>query len=160
MNDNERYELALDYATRMHSGQYRIGGDEYITHPVAVAQMVREQGYDVDYQITALFHDLLEDTGATVNELRENGANDDIVEAVCILTKEDDSHMPEYVSSIRRNKMAFVVKKADRLHNLRSAHCASDEFKRQYIHETKEWYIDFSDEIKEAVNSLSKMINS
>ncbi len=159
MSDNERYELALDYATRMHSGQYRIGGDEYITHPVAVAEIVRKQGYGVDYQIAALFHDLLEDTKATERDLMKNGANDEIVEAVRVLTKDEDCVMHDYVRGIRRNEMAFVVKNADRLHNLRSAFCTSNEFKRRYVSETKKWYIDFSDEIKEAVNSLSQKIN-
>ncbi|MBR3149165.1 MAG: bifunctional (p)ppGpp synthetase/guanosine-3',5'-bis(diphosphate) 3'-pyrophosphohydrolase [Eubacterium sp.] len=158
MSDNERYDLALGYATRMHDGQYRIGGDEYITHPVAVAEIVRKQGYGIDYQIAALFHDLLEDTDATEHDLMVNGANAEIVEAVRLLTKHKDCVMRDYVSKIKRNDMAFVVKCADRLHNLRSANCTSDEFKRQYVSETEKWYIDFSDEIKEAVNSLSRMI--
>ena len=76
MSDNERYTRALEYATQKHSGQYRIGGEEYITHPVAVAEIVRSKGYGTDYQITALFHDLLEDTDATERDLRANGAND------------------------------------------------------------------------------------
>lgn len=155
MSDNERYTMALEYATQKHSGQYRIGGEEYITHPVAVAEIVRNKGYGTDYQITALFHDLLEDTDATERELRANGANDEIVEAVRLLTKHDDCAMRDYVGAIRHNNMAFVVKNADRLHNLRSAFCTSEEFKRQYITETREWYLDFSDEIREAVSLLS-----
>ena len=159
VSDNERYSMALDYATRKHEGQFRIGGKEYITHPVAVAEIVRKQGYNVDYQIAALFHDLLEDTDATEHDLLAHGGTPQIVEAVKTLTKNSGYVMHEYVSAIKRNEMAFVVKCADRLHNLRCAYCTSDDFKRHYIKETKEWYIDFSDEIKEAVHSLSQKVN-
>ncbi|MBQ7202675.1 MAG: bifunctional (p)ppGpp synthetase/guanosine-3',5'-bis(diphosphate) 3'-pyrophosphohydrolase [Eubacterium sp.] len=154
MSDNERYEKALTFATKKHKGQFRIGGEEYITHPVAVAKMLKKKGYGVDYQITALFHDLLEDTNATEQELIENGGNEEIVNAVRILTKFDGYVMHEYVSRIKHNKMAFAVKNADRVHNLKTAYCTSDSFKKRYIKETEEWYIDFSDEIKDTLNSL------
>ena len=62
MTDEERYDNALRFAAEKHKGQFRIGGDEYITHPMAVAEIVRQNGYGIDVQIAALFHDLLEDT--------------------------------------------------------------------------------------------------
>ena len=46
-----------------------VGGDDYITHPIAVCEIVKAQGYDEDCQIAALFHDLLEDTDATEAEI-------------------------------------------------------------------------------------------
>ncbi|MBE6720456.1 MAG: bifunctional (p)ppGpp synthetase/guanosine-3',5'-bis(diphosphate) 3'-pyrophosphohydrolase [Ruminococcaceae bacterium] len=159
MSDNERYAKALAYATLMHEGQYRIGGDKYITHPVAVAEIVKKQGYGIDYQIAALFHDLLEDTKATVPDMLDNGANAEIIEAVRVLTKHKGYVMHEYVNGIKRNEMAFVIKNADRIHNLSTAGCTSDEFKRHYIKETKQWYIDFSDELKEALHRLSQKVN-
>lgn len=155
MSDNERYNLALEYATLKHEGQYRIGGKAYITHPVAVAQLVRDKGYGIDYQITALFHDLLEDTDATESDLAQNGATPEIVEAVRLLTKREGLAMQEYVAAIKKNEMAFVVKCADRLHNLRCATCAGDDFKREYVDSTNKWFLDFSDEIKEAVQALA-----
>ena len=155
MSDTERYNLALEYATRKHDGQFRIGGKAYITHPIAVAEMVKAQGHSIDYQITALFHDLLEDTDATENELMQNGGNAEIVEAVRLLTKREDLPMHDYVSAIKQNQMAFTVKCADRLHNLRCATCASEEFKREYVKSTKKWYLDFSDEIRKAVGDLA-----
>ena len=55
--------------------------------------------------------------------------------------------------------MAFAVKAADRLHNLRSAFVADTDFKRRYILESIEWYLDFSPEIPKAVKALSDSLD-
>ena len=68
--------------------------------------------------------------------------------------------MKDYVKGIRGDKTAFLVKGADRLHNLRSAVCADDEFKKRYITETLEWYTDFLPEIPVAVKELEKTVDS
>ncbi len=65
----ERYRAALDFATKKHDGQWRKGGAAYITHPVAVAEYLAQDGMDEDTQIAGLFHDLLEDTDATEAEI-------------------------------------------------------------------------------------------
>jgi (p)ppGpp synthase/HD superfamily hydrolase len=153
MFDSKRVQLALDFATEKHKGQKRIGGDDYITHPIAVCEMVKKQGYGEDYQITALFHDLLEDTSATEQEILEYG-NEEILTAVKLLTKQKGYDMAEYIGSIKANKIAFAIKTADRLHNLQCATITDDEFKRKYILETVDWYLDFSPEIKKALKSL------
>ena len=82
----ESYKLALEFAKAKHKGQKRIGGDDYITHPIAVSEIVKNQGFDEIYQIAALFHDLLEDTDATEDEILKYG-NQQILEAVKLLTK-------------------------------------------------------------------------
>ena len=51
-DEHERYNESLRYATEMHKGQYRKGGKEYITHSVAVAEIVREKGGDIDSVIS------------------------------------------------------------------------------------------------------------
>ena len=68
--------------------------------------------------------------------------------------------MKEYVSAIKNNEMAFKVKAADRLHNLQSAFLTSVEFKRKYILETVDWYLDFSPEIKKVVKKLAESLNT
>lgn len=73
MIDKKRCENALAFAAKKHEGQFRIGGLPYITHPVAVAGIVKEKGGDTDAVITALFHDLLEDTDATEEEILSFG---------------------------------------------------------------------------------------
>lgn len=159
MTDEERYDNALRFAAEKHKGQFRIGGDEYITHPMAVAEIVKRQGYGIDIQITALFHDLLEDTNAKESEILFYG-NAEILKAVKLLTKQKGYDMAEYVAGIRQNEIAFAVKAADRLHNLRCALVTDTEFKRKYIFETVDWYLNFSPEIPKAVKALAESLDT
>lgn len=158
MTDEERYSKALKFASEKHNGQFRKGGEPYITHPIAVAEMMREKGYGIDYQITGLFHDLLEDTDASESEIEALGG-EKVLEAVKLLTKRKGYVMSEYVSAIKTNPIAFAVKGADRLHNLQSAVVASEDFKRRYILESIDWYLEFSPEIPKAVKALAKTLS-
>ena len=157
MNNSECLQLALEFAKAKHKGQKRIGGDDYITHPIAVSEIVKSHGFDENYQIAALFHDLLEDTDATEEEILKCG-NQEILEAVNLLTKKKGYDMSEYISAIKRNPIAFAVKTADRLHNLQCAIITSEEFKRKYILETVDWYMDFSPEIRKSVKRLAESL--
>jgi (p)ppGpp synthase/HD superfamily hydrolase len=157
-DESVRLQAALEFAAKKHSNQFRIGGEPFITHPVAVAEIVREQGYGTDYLITALFHDLLEDTDATEEEIEAFG-NREILKAVKLLTKEKDYVMNDYIEGIKSNDMAFVVKSADRLHNLKSAVSTNENFRRRYILETVEWYFDFSEEIRIATKELAATLS-
>jgi (p)ppGpp synthase/HD superfamily hydrolase len=157
MNFEDRFKEALNYASKHHAGQTRIGGEHYVTHPMAVAEMLRNQGYGTDYQIAGLFHDLLEDTDAT-EEMIELIGGHKVLEAVKLLTKEEGYSMHHYISRIKANPIAFAVKAADRLHNLRCALAADEKFKKKYIKETEDWYMDFSKEIPEAVEVLKESL--
>ena len=159
MNNSKSLELALWFAKAKHEGQKRIGGEDYITHPVAVCEIVRSQGFDESYQITALFHDLLEDTDATEEEIIKFG-NQKILESVKLLTKKKGYVMAEYINAIKQNPMAFAVKAADRLHNLQCAIITDEEFKRKYILETIDWYLDFSVDIRNAVKRLAESLKT
>jgi (p)ppGpp synthase/HD superfamily hydrolase len=151
-----RLAMAMAFAENKHRGQFRRGGAPYITHPMAVCELLREWGYDEDTQIAGLFHDLLEDTDATEEDiLRLGGRN--VLEAVKLLTKAEGYVMAEYISAIRENPMAFSVKGADRLHNLRCAVVADEAFRARYIEETLAWYMDFHAEIPVAVQKLREM---
>ncbi len=158
LHDSERINAALDFATKKHEGQFRIGGEPYIVHPVAVAEMVASWGYGEDYQIAALFHDLLEDTDATEEELCALGG-DDVLDAVKRLTKQKGYQMEQYISAVKEHPIAFAVKAADRLHNLRCATVASEDFKRRYILESLDWYLDFCPEIAVAVKDLARTLS-
>ena len=151
--------LALEFAKAKHRGQKRIGGEDYITHPIAVSKIIKNQGFDENYQITALFHDLLEDTDTTEEEILKYG-NQEILEAVKLLTKKKGYDMAEYINAIKQNPIAFAVKAADRLHNLQCAIVTDEEFKRKYILETVDWYLDFSSEIRKAVKKLAQSLET
>ena len=159
MEDSKKLKYALEFAKEKHKGQKRIGGDDYITHPIAVCEYVKSQGLDENYQITALFHDLLEDTDSTEEDILKYGSLE-ILEAVKLLTKEKGYVMSEYISAIKQNPIAFAVKTADRLHNLQCAIVTDDEFKRKYILETVDWYLDFSPEIRKAVKRLAESLET
>ena len=154
---SEKYAAAYEFAAKKHEGQLRKGGEPYITHPAAVAEILREQGMDEEYLITALFHDLLEDTDATEQEIKAIGG-ERVLRAVKLLTKKEGYVMSEYISGIKSDPIAYAVKGADRLHNLRSAFAADTEFRRKYINESIEWFLEFRPEIPEAVKALCESI--
>lgn len=156
--ESKRYQKALNFATEKHDGQFRKGGLPYITHPIAVCEIVKEKGFDEDYQLVALFHDLLEDTDATDEEIL-NLSNEEVLKSVKLLTKQDGYVMKDYIAKIIENPMAYVVKGADRLHNLRCAIVTNEEFKRKYILESLDWYLEFMPEILIAVKDLAKSMN-
>lgn len=159
MPHSETVRRAIEFASQKHKGQKRKGGEDYITHPISVFEMVKKQGYGEDFQITALFHDLLEDTDATEQEILQY-ANQNVLTAVKLLTKQKGYDMQTYIRGIKNNQIAFVVKKADRLHNLQSALTTDGEFKRKYILETVDWYLDFSMDIKTAVKKLAESLDA
>ena len=119
--------------------------------------LLKKEGYDMEYQIVALFHDLLEDTDATEDEIRSI-AGEEVLQAVKLLTKEKGYDMQTYVTRIRQNPMAYAVKGADRLHNLRSAFCTSRHFRQKYITETETWYLSFHPDIPQEVEKLKQTL--
>ncbi len=153
--DIERCKEAMKFAAEKHYGQFRKGGLPYITHPIAVANIVKEKGMDTDCIITALFHDLLEDTDATEEEIKYIGG-ENVLYSVKLLTKTKEYNMKDYIGEIKSDPRAYAVKGADRLHNLRCAVYTDDEFRKKYIKETLEWYMDFDKEIAEAVRDLAE----
>ncbi len=159
MEYSERYKAALDFATLKHNGQFRRGGLPYITHPIAVSEILLEEGYGEDYLIAGLFHDLLEDTDATEKEILDLGG-ETVLDAVKRVTKTDGYVMSEYVNAIRENPVSRAVKAADRLHNLRCAVVCSEDFKRRYILESIDWYLDFDNRILDAVRALAETMEN
>ena len=84
--------------------------------------------------------------------------NQNVLTAVKLLTKEKNYNVKSYIEGIKNNPIAFAVKSADRLHNLKCALVTSEEFKRKYVLDTVDWYLDFSKEIKIAVKKLAESL--
>lgn len=149
----------IEYIKKKHDGQTRKQGTPYYLHPLEVCNILKENGFSEEYQITGLFHDLLEDTDTTYEEIKEI-SNDKIAEAVRLVTKEKGYNMQNYINRISKNEIAKMVKLADRLHNISEAHLASKEFQEKYVKETEDWYLDlargtlFEEKIKEVLKSL------
>ena len=156
--EEERFMKSLEFTIIKHDGQHRKGGLPYVTHPLSVSEMIRTWGYGTDYRIAGLFHDLLEDTDATEEEILNLGGPE-VLKAVKLLTKEDGYVMENYISRIKENDIARVVKGADRLHNLRSAFTADEDFRRRYILESIDWYLDLHEEIPAAVKNLADSLS-
>lgn len=158
MEYSENYLKALEYAAKKHKGQYRKGGEEYITHPVAVAAVLENKGYNEDYLIAALFHDLLEDTDASEDELLMF-CSSEVLQAIKLVTKEKNYSQKDYIERIKNNPIAFAVKGADRLHNCLCAVDADEAFRKRYIKDTAEWYLDFDSGILPAIKALAESLS-
>lgn len=135
--------LATEYMISKHAGQKRMGGEDYATHPIAVAKLITTKNFGEDMEIAALFHDLLEDTDATEQDILLH-SNQAVLDAVKLLTKYKGYNMDDYLKGIAANPIALMVKLADRVHNLQSATVATPKFKEKYITETKQHYLPLS----------------
>lgn len=159
--DEERYNRAYEYAKEKHKGQKRYGGADYFSHPLEVATRLKDAGYPIEYAITGLLHDTLEDTDATEAEIEEIGGKE-VLEAVKLLTKEEGYDMKKYITRISNNEMARIVKGADRVHNLECSILRDFDFRDRYMWETKKWYLGIDEgtrletTVQDAFNELEE----
>jgi (p)ppGpp synthase/HD superfamily hydrolase len=109
----------ISIAAQAHWGQTRRDGvTPYINHPKAVAERVRG---DIDAEMVAWLHDVLEDTDLTANDLLDKGVPFNVIEAVIWLTKTKGVSYETYLALIKKNPLARKVKIADMLANLSDA---------------------------------------
>lgn len=150
---------AAEYAKQKHGKQKRMQGTPYYEHPYMVAKILKDKGFSEEYQIAGLFHDLIEDTETSYEDILEL-TNRDIARAVLLVSKEEGYIMSEYMNRIKLDDMARMIKLADRLHNLNDAKVANSKFQRKYIKETEEWYLDlakgtpFEEDINKCLEAL------
>ena len=85
----QRVRAAYEYAAKMHETQKRRDGSPYVTHCIATAEIIAEQGLDEDSVVAALLHDVIEDTPATHDDVKRlfGSSVADIVEGVTKLTR-------------------------------------------------------------------------
>ncbi len=70
-SDLNKISEALRFATEKHSGQKRLSGEDYISHPIAVAALLIEWDMDVDSVVAGLLHDVVEDTDVELSEIAD-----------------------------------------------------------------------------------------
>jgi GTP pyrophosphokinase len=141
-------ERAYAAAERAHAGQKRKSGEPYITHPVAVAQILADLGIGAKTIAAALLHDTVEDTEYTLDLLRRD-FGDEIAMLVDGVTKLDklkygDSAQAETVRkmivAMSKDIRVLVIKLADRLHNARTWGFVEESSATRKAQETLEIY--------------------
>ncbi|TXR54817.1 RelA/SpoT family protein [Reinekea thalattae] len=143
-----RVKRAYFYAEQAHEGQMRRSGERYITHPLAVANILSDMHMDHQSLMAAMMHDVLEDTSvskeAMIEQFGEGVA--ELVDGVSKLTHlEFESKLEEQAENFQKMVLAMskdirviLVKLADRLHNMRTMSAMPPEKKRRKSRETLE----------------------
>lgn len=155
LTDDKQYDLskiisAYEFAAKAHEGQTRSSGKPYITHPLAVAYTLLELGMDTDTICAALLHDVVEDTDATLDDLKKRFGQDValLVDGVTKLSKIPTSTKEEQqAENIRKILLAMsqdirvmIIKLSDRLHNMRTLKYRPLEKQRNTALETMNIY--------------------
>lgn len=145
-----RVKRAYYYAEQAHSGQFRRSGEPYITHPLAVANILASIHMDHQSLMVAMLHDVIEDTGigkqAIIDQFGDTVA--EIVDGVSKLAKiEYETQAEKQAKNFQKMALAMaqdlrviVVKLSDRLHNMRTLGALPPEKKRRIAKETLEIY--------------------
>ncbi len=83
----------------------------------------------------------------------------DVLQAVRLVTKEENYCQKDYIERIKSNPIASAVKAADRLHNCLCAVDAEEAFRKRYIKDTVDWYLDFDSGILPALKNLANTVS-
>jgi len=141
-------EKAFAAAERAHAGQLRKSGEEYITHPVAVAQILIDLGMDLPTIMAALLHDTVEDTTYSIEQIKSE-FGDEVTSLVDGVTKLDKltygptaeaETLRKMVVAMSRDIRVLVIKLADRLHNARTWDFIAAETAQRKARETLDIY--------------------
>ncbi len=148
--DIELLRKAYAVAEKAHNGQMRKSGEPYVTHPVAVAELLFELGMDTESLAAALMHDVVEDTEVTLEQLTTSFGSEIalLVDGVTKLTQLSFSSIEErQAENLRKMLLAMskdvrvmVIKLCDRLHNMRTGDAWSPQKQREKALETMEVY--------------------
>ncbi len=141
-------EKAFAAAEKAHAGQLRKSGEEYITHPVAVAQILIDLGMDLPTIMAALLHDTVEDTTYSIEQIKSE-FGDEVTSLVDGVTKLDKltygptaeaETLRKMVVAMSRDIRVLVIKLADRLHNARTWDFIAAETAQRKARETLDIY--------------------
>jgi guanosine-3',5'-bis(diphosphate) 3'-pyrophosphohydrolase len=156
--DEALLNRAYVFTVQKHGSQKRASGDPYFSHPIEVAGLMTDLKLDQDTVITALLHDTVEDTLATIEEVEAQfgPAVARLVDGVTKLSKieqlTDDERAAEnlrkFLLAMSEDIRVLLVKLADRLHNMRTLHFIKSPEKRQRIaKETMDIYAPLAERV-------------
>ncbi len=138
------------YSAKVHQGQMRLSGEPYLTHPLAVAEILAEMRLDPITVGAGLLHDTVEDTLASEEELRDQFGEEigDIVAGLTKISKIEFSSREEHqAENFRKMLLAMskdirviLIKLADRLHNMRTLKYMAEDSRRRISQETLDIY--------------------
>jgi len=141
---------AYFYAEQAHDGQFRRSGDPYVTHPLAVANILCDMHMDHQSLMAALLHDVIEDTGITKTAIKSQFGSTvaELVDGVSKLNKINFSSRAEaqaenfqkMAMAMAKDLRVILVKIADRLHNMRTLGVLTPEKRRRIARETLDIY--------------------
>ena len=175
LTDDKQYDLskiisAYEFAAKAHEGQTRSSGQAYIIHPLAVAYILLELGMDTDTICAALLHDVVEDTPATLDDLKKRFGQDVamLVDGVTklgkmpVFTKEEQQaeNIRKILLAMSQDIRVMIIKLADRLHNMRTLKYRPIDKQRNTALETMNIYAPIAHRlgiraIKEELEDLS-----
>src|SRR6266700_2335481 len=149
-SDIVRIEEAYQFSDVAHQGQFRKSGHPYISHPVAVAEIVADWHLDAQAVMAALLHDVMEDTEVSKEQITERFGKP-VAELVDGLSKLDriefqsqaDAQAENFrkmLLAMARDVRVILIKLADRLHNMRTLEAVNAETRRRVARETLEIY--------------------
>lgn len=170
--DLEKIKKAFLYAKELHAGQYRLSGEAYVCHPVAVAEIVAQLGLDTDSICAALLHDTVEDCSDKTNlDILSKMFGSEVSMLVDGLTKIIQVQLADkeeaHIESIRKMLLAMnrdirviFIKLCDRLHNMRTLAAKREERQRAIALETMYIYAPLAhrlgiQRIKQELENLS-----
>ncbi|KUO52136.1 MAG: GTP pyrophosphokinase [Sphingomonadales bacterium BRH_c3] len=156
--DEAALNRAYVYTVQKHGTQKRASGDPYFSHPVEVAGLMTDLKLDVPTIITALLHDTVEDTLATIEDIEANFGADvaRLVDGVTKLSKIEQmaeneraaENLRKFLLAMSEDIRVLLVKLADRLHNMRTLHFIKSPDKRQRIaRETMDIYAPLAERV-------------
>ncbi|HEY8964554.1 MAG TPA: bifunctional (p)ppGpp synthetase/guanosine-3',5'-bis(diphosphate) 3'-pyrophosphohydrolase [Alphaproteobacteria bacterium] len=167
----DKVKAAIEFAKQKHEGQTRSSGEPYYTHPVEVAIILADMRLDTATILTAILHDTVEDTDATLEDIKKGFGAEvaPLVDGVSKLSQIESKtvegkqaeNFRKLVLAMSEDIRVLLVKLADRLHNMRTLHHVPKIEKRQRIaSETIEIYAPLAERIgvhaiKEELEDLS-----
>jgi GTP pyrophosphokinase len=160
--DISQLQSAYHFSEQAHEGQFRKSGEPYISHPLAVANILAQWHLDTQALTAALLHDVMEDTAVTKSEISRNFGRPvaELVDGVSKLDKiEFESHAEAQAENFRKMLLAMardvrviLIKLADRLHNMRTLEAVGTEQRRRIARETLEIYAPIANRL--GLNSI------
>jgi GTP diphosphokinase / guanosine-3',5'-bis(diphosphate) 3'-diphosphatase len=149
---------AYVYTVQKHGTQKRASGDPYFSHPIEVAGLMTELKLDLETIVTALLHDTVEDTLATIDEVESYFGPEiaRLVDGVTKLSKIETlteseraaENLRKFFLAMSEDLRVLLVKLADRLHNMRTLHFIKSEDKRRRIaRETMDIYAPLAERV-------------